>query len=190
MASMLLVSCTAPWTVRPIGEGQTDTGQNAPFDAHRYVDSIWDAKVLTSVSSGVDLTELLGSASQRANAVLVKGQGRVLGMDTNSRARRLLIDAEPYDGHADAAVQIGPVIRGTTLRDALPFIQFNQFLNQLQFAQVGNALNDRVAAAMASLAKQDLTGRTVVFSGAAAEPSDSGLLEIVPVILTVKRAKP
>jgi predicted lipoprotein len=138
----------------------------------------------------VELAELLRPASHPAGAVLVKGEGRVLRVDTSSRTGLLLIDAEPYDGRPDAALQIGPVIRGTTLRDALPFIQFSQFVNQLQFAQVGNALNGRVCAALASFSTRDLAGSIVVFSGAAAQPPEGGLLEIVPVKLAVKRGRP
>jgi len=188
MVSLVLVSCT-PWTVRQIDKSGVDSGQSRPFDAGQYVDSIWNAKALPAISAGaVDLTELL--RSHRAGAVLVKGEGRVLRVDTSSRTGMLMIDAEPYDGRPDAAVEIGPVIRGTTLRDALPFIQFSQFVNQLQFAQVGNALNDRVSSALKSFSNQDLAGSIVVFSGAAGQPSEGGLLEIVPVTLAVKRGRP
>jgi len=190
MVSMFLVSC-APWTVRPIDKSGADSGQSRPFDADQYVDSIWNARVLPAISGGaVELAELLRPASHPAGAVLVKGEGRVLRVDTSSRTGLLLIDAEPYDGRPDAALQIGPVIRGTTLRDALPFIQFSQFVNQLQFAQVGNALNGRVCAALASFSTRDLAGSIVVFSGAAAQPPEGGLLEIVPVKLAVKRGRP
>ncbi|MGA2771829.1 MAG: DUF2291 domain-containing protein [Bryobacteraceae bacterium] len=190
MLSVFLVSCT-PWTVRPIGQSGAESGQSRPFDADRYVDSIWNAKVLPAISGGaVELADLLRPASHWTSAVLVKGEGRVLRVDISSRTGLLTIDAEPYDGRPDAAVQIGPVIRGTTLRDALPFIQFSQFVNQLQFAQVGNALNGRVSAALASFSNRDLAGSIVVFSGAAAPPSEGGLLEIVPVTLAVKRGRP
>jgi predicted lipoprotein len=190
MLSVFLVSCT-PWTVRPIGQSGAESGQSRPFDADRYVDSIWNAKVLPAISGGaVELADLLRPASHWTSAVLVKGEGRVLRVDISSRTGLLTIDAEPYDGRPDAAVQIGPVIRGTTLRDALPFIQFSQFVNQLQFAQVGNALNGRVSAALASFPNRDLAGSIVVFSGAAAPPSEGGLLEIVPVTLAVKRGRP
>ena len=43
-----------------------------------------------------------------------------------------------------ATVQIGPVIRGTALRDAVSFIRFNDFANQFEFAAVSNALHERV----------------------------------------------
>jgi len=186
LASLSLTSCT-PWTVRPIEKQSQDSGQGGPFHAGRYVDSIWDSKVLPAVSHGaIDWKEVLRSGDHSGGAVLVKGEARVVRGDTNSRTGLLLIGVEPYDGRADAAVAIGPAIRGTALRDALPFIQFSQFINQLQFAQVANALNDRVVAALGSLPAGRLEGSTVVFSGAAEWPSEGGLLEIVPVTLTVK----
>ncbi len=40
-------------------------------------------------------------------------------------------------------MQIGPVIRGTTLRDVLPFIDFTAFRNQIDFAELARGLNDQ-----------------------------------------------
>jgi len=185
---MVLVSCT-PWTVRPIDQSGTDSGQSGRFDAARYVDSIWNTQVLPAAAGAVELKTILSPASHQAGAVLVKGRGRILRVDTSSRSGLLTIDAYPYDGHPDAALQIGLVIRGTTLRDALPFIQFSQFVNQLQFAQVGNALNDRASTALAPFANRDLVGTMVVFSGAASPPSEGGLPEIVPITLTIERGR-
>ena len=37
-----------------------------------------------------------------------------------------------------AAIQIGPVLRGTALRDALEFVRFTDFVNQFEFAGVAN----------------------------------------------------
>ena len=83
------------------------------FDAMHYVESIWNSKVVTEPS-------------------LAKGEGRVKQADEG----RLVLDS-------GVTVLTGPVIRGTALRDALPFIQFSQFTNQLEYARVSNALNDR-----------------------------------------------
>jgi len=177
-------SCT-PWTVRPLSQTGGDSGQPAAFDAAHYVDSIWNSRVLPAASGAADFASLLDPANRSAAAVLVKGRARVLRADTASPSGVLLLDAAPYDGRPDAALAVGPDIGGTTLRDALPFIQFSQFVNQLQFAQVGNALNDRAASAAASLALRDLAGRIIVFSGAAQRPADGGLLQIVPVTLAV-----
>jgi len=186
LAGFLLLGSCVPWTVRPIGQTDSSTGQARSFDAVRYVDSIWDSKVLPTVAaSAVDLREAL--KARRPGYLLVKGEGRVLRVDTSSRSGLMLVDLAPYDGRADAAIQIGPVIRGTVLRDALPFIQFSQFVNQLEFARVGNVLNDRVVrSVLVSLPKAGLEGSVVFFSGASSQPAANELPEIVPVTLVVK----
>lgn len=169
----LLASCV-PWTVRPI-----DDRQSGPFNAERYVDSIWSSKVLPAAAQAADLAPTAPTAP-----TLVKGEGKVLRVDTTSRSGLIFLDLAPYDGRADAQLQIGPVIRGTALRDALPFIQFSQFTNQLEFARVGNALNDRVVrTVLAGLSTEGLAGRVVSFTGAAAGGAP---LEIVPISLVVK----
>jgi predicted lipoprotein len=115
------------------------------FDPARYVDSIWLRKVVAEPS-------------------LKRGEGRV----TQVQEERLVLDS-------GVAVLTGPVIRGTALRDALPFIQFSQFTNQLEYARVANALNDR--AVKVGQAAQVKAGDSVRYAGAA---SSDG---IVPVLL-------
>ena len=36
----------------------------------------------------------------------------------------------------EVVLQIGPVLRGTSIRDALPTVSFDQFVNQIQYADV------------------------------------------------------
>ena len=81
-----------------------------------------------------------------------------------------------------ADLQIGPVIRGTALRDALDFIRFTDFVNQLEFAGVATALNDHVVSAVLQAAPDLVSGAEVSFVGAVPV---SGALEIVPVKLAV-----
>ncbi|WP_436761236.1 DUF2291 family protein [Streptosporangium sp. V21-05] len=42
------------------------------------------------------------------------------------------------------SLQVGPVINGTALRDAVGFIGFGQFLDQVEYADAATALNDRM----------------------------------------------
>ena len=37
----------------------------------------------------------------------------------------------------------GPVLKGTALRDSLEFVKFGDFVNQVAFAEVATALNER-----------------------------------------------
>jgi predicted lipoprotein len=86
--------------------------------------------------------------------------------NTESRAGTVDVDADG-DGKADAQVQIGPVMRGTALRDSLDFVSFNQFTNQIDFAQFGKAFNLYVGKTLTSnLPRDKLAGQTVKLLGA------------------------
>jgi predicted lipoprotein len=205
MLPLLALCSCVPWTVRPIEQGESGTGQGrARFNAAAYVDSIWNAKVLpAALGQSVDLSTLIAALrsdpaaaarqyghkqGEGAACFLVRGRGRVLRIDTASQSGRLTLDLPPYDGRSDAAIQIGPAIRGTALRDALPFIDFAQFVNQLDFADVGNELNSRaVQAALAPVALKELPGKPVSFWGACPQPASDAVPEIVPVKLVVER---
>ncbi|HKE22097.1 MAG TPA: DUF2291 domain-containing protein [Bryobacteraceae bacterium] len=172
----LCLSACVPWTVRSIDESHQHS--QGPFDATAYVNSIWRSKVVPAAASARTLTAGL----QCSSPCLVKGQGRVARIDTESRSGLAFLN---LDGGGSATLQIGPAIRGTALRDALSFIQFSQFTNQLEFARVGNALNDRVAkTVLPPIDENQLKGAQIEFSGAAAWAAGSAP-EIVPVTLAV-----
>ena len=68
-------------------------------------------------------------------------------------------------------------------------MHFTDFVNQLQFADVGNELNDRVLkTVLASLDKTKLKGRVVAFAGTlgAEGKPELPLGELMPVKLVVK----
>ena len=109
----------------------------------------------------------------------MRGEGKVARMEEGA----LLV--EGADG-TRVAVLTGPVIRGTALRDALPFIQFSQFVNQLEFARVGNALNERAArVARTAVGAGDVVGCLARYAGAAVRKRD--LVEVTPVMLEIVR---
>jgi predicted lipoprotein len=184
-AIILLASSCKPWTVRPIGESVQS--QSRGLDAPAYVSSIWDTKVIPYVREhALDVASACQAAQRPGPAqFLVKGDARVLHADAASRSGLLPIDVAPFDGHADAAIQMGPVIRGTALRDSLPFIEFSQFLNQLEFARVSNELNAR--ALRTALPPTLAAGQMISFTGAMARPAPGQLPEIVPTEFNTQR---
>ena len=207
MFGLALAGCV-PWTIRPIGgvEGAQAAGGVVPgkpgFSAQAYVDSIWASQVLPTVQEkSHDLPTVLAAlkadpdaakkqyghhVGQRPYNFLVKGEAKVLAVDTASRSGTLKIDLAPQDGQPDAAIQVGPVLKGTALRDALPFIQFNQFTNQLEYADVSNQLNDHVLKDVAgTLDLASLQDKTIDFQGAFAL-APSGDVLITPVKLQAK----
>lgn len=202
--SLGLMSCV-PWTVRPIG-GPREAPSGAPAAASpsAYVNSIWTDRLLPEIlNSAVDARVLLNAlaaspqealaryARSEANGpayFIVKGEGVVVSLDTRSRMGLALVDVAPLDRRPDVSIQIGPVLRGTSLRDATGIVRFTDFVNQLQFADAGNELNDRVrTTVLAAVDQATLKGRAVSFAGTlAAEPSaEPPLRELVPVKLMV-----
>jgi predicted lipoprotein len=170
-----------PWTVVPI---EDDAATAAPTSEPKaYVDSIWESRLLPAAARGADIFEQRPAVGA---PVLVKGRARVIQHDTSSRTGRLLVDFEPADGEADAAILTGPVILGTALRDAAGFIGFTDFTNQLAFADVSNELNQRVLdTVIAPLDLAALPGKTLCFHGAWLQ-SGGAMAEIVPVSLEVE----
>ena len=196
----VLAACV-PWTVRPIGDSSSTKAVASPA---AYVDSIWDSKLLPALAkSATDARTLLDAIAASPEQAgqhyghresggawyfAIEGSGRVLSVDTSSRNGLLLIDVAPFDKVPDVSIQIGPVIRGSALRDATGTIRFTDFVNQLQFADVENELNNRVLrSVVSSLDTKSLAGRMVEFTGAfgmdgTGKPAIHG---IVPVSLRV-----
>lgn len=146
-------------TVRPIESGESGAAGGESFDAARYVESIWSTRVVPAVEDGAtecgqllealrkdrDATlRSLGRGPRGRAHLLVKCEGVVVSVDRSSRAGLLGLDVAPRDGSPDVWLQAGPVLQGTALRDAVGFISFDDFVNQVEYADVGNALNQRV----------------------------------------------
>lgn len=113
----------------------------------------------------------------------VTGEGRVIEANLTSRARKAMLDTDG-DGATDITLQLGPVIKGTALRDIAPFYNFNDFRDQIEFAKLGRAINDRVAAALV-VPEGDLTGKMLRFSGAfdIKKPTDPWLVTVTTLDL-------
>jgi predicted lipoprotein len=205
VAFALIAVFDPPWVVESIGKANTGSAvagsQNLNPD--KYVAAIWSSKVLPTVrKSAVDLPTLLAdlkkdraSASKRYGhyavldappAFLVKGAGRVVSVDTAS----LVSDAGIVFGTGtkpDAFLQLGPILTGTDVRDALPFVNFNQFINQVQYGEVAIAINAKiVATAYAKVDYARLKGKKVTFTGAFTLSSAKVTL-ITPITLQVGR---
>lgn len=205
---MTLPSCV-PWTTRPI---DAEKDSNAPSPAASgpaaYVDAIWSTRLLPAVlRAAIDARVLLAALAaspedamvryghREANGpvyFVVKGDGVITDLDTRSRSGLALVDVAPFDQRPDLSIQIGPVLRGNSLRDAAGVVRFTDFVNQLQFADVGNELNDRVRkTVLAHLDLSTLKGRAVSFVGTLAAELDAEppLREMVPVQLELKERR-
>lgn len=160
-------------------------GANASgFNPDKMVEDIWVAKVIPYLKEKAGpFAEVhalaktdqaaagakYGNPKKQANSpwtFAVRVEGKIIAANTQSRAATMDIDVDG-DGKADARVQIGPAIRGTALRDSLDFVQFNDFTNQIDFAQFGKAFNayaDKTV--LSKLPREALEGRTAKVLGA------------------------
>ena len=205
LASPLCLTACKPWTIRPIDSGsRKPAASSREFNADAYVDSIWESKLVPLViEKAVDLSALLAAFDADFDAArkqyghdeaggavhfIVKGEGRVSRVNSSSQNRTVSINLPGYKGKTEVVMQVGPVFRGTAIRDAVGFIQFNQFVNQLQFADVGNKLNDRVFTSVVN--DFDLAtaqGRQVSFYGVFTF-SERGKIIITPVKMPLNQA--
>lgn len=171
------------------------------FDASGYVDRIWASKVLPdfkerAVEIDTLLSEVLKDPDKAGRAhghresdgnpwtYEIKGEGKVLAVDTASRHAIVSIELQTASGPRKVDLQIGPVVFGTMLRDALPFIKFGDFVNQIQYAQVSRALNDRASKSVrSSFDPADAMGKTVVFYAAAVLGGGGDSITATPVMI-------
>ena len=121
--------------------------------------------------------------------LVVRLEGKVISSNTESRAATIDVDGDG-DGKADATVQIGPAMRGTALRDSLDFVSFNQFTNQIDFAQFGKAFNTyAIKTFLEAIPRDNLNGSQVKLLGTYQHGVSSELPLISPASLEILAPK-
>ncbi|MGY5777439.1 DUF2291 family protein [Rhizobium sp. LEGMi135b] len=187
----------------PTPEEKAAEAAKSAFDPAAKVDAIWQSQVLPAIDKRAgDIKTVLqaiaanpdeagakyGNPRKQASSpwtYAVKLNGKIVATDTASRAGTLDVDVDG-DGKADAKVQIGPAIRGTALRDALDFLDFNEFRNQIEWAQFGKAFNEKANSSfLAALPRDGLTGKTITVTGAFPLPASGQLPLITPSAVTL-----
>lgn len=195
----LLVAIAATTTVVRADDPDAVSVGPQVFDPVEYANERYESEVVPTITEeATPITELLpaiiadpaaagaefghkdGVSSPFAYAVTGTGvagpvQGTLLP---------LTIDGMP-DG-VEVMLQIGPAINGTALRDATGLIGFDDFLNQIEYANVSTELNNKVKSeVLAGFDAAAADGQTVTFTGAFAYGSNTALLQVTPVELAV-----
>jgi predicted lipoprotein len=176
------------------------------FDASAYVEKVWTPKEVDNFKAkAVDLATLLPAIEADPNkagqtygrgggegnpwSYEVKGEGKVTAVDVESRHGLMTVEITTKDGPRPVDLQIGPVIFGTALRDSLPFVHFGDFVNQIQFAQISRAFNDRATKDLRStFDAKTIVGKTVAFFGAATQGSAGAKLSVTPIAIETQAA--
>ncbi len=187
----------------PAGDTAAAAGGAQTFDATTYVDGIWKSRVLPTVEKdAVEAAVLLPAldadqedASQKYGhqagtgspyAFLVRGSGTVTKVDAEAPTHPATVRLDGVKGGTDSVqVVTGPVIAGTALRDAVGFVKFSDFTNQLDYADAGTQLNEKVKSdVLATVDASSLEGKKVTFEGAFSLVAP-GVVLVVPTSLTV-----
>jgi predicted lipoprotein len=199
----ILFAFKRPFVIRPL-PGRNGTGAASlavETAAAKFVDPIWTSKVLpTFDEKAQDIVKVLpeiradpeaaGQKYGRREATnpynyMVKGTGKVMEIKSQSQAGTALVEIPGLN--ETVAIQIGPIVRGTALRDATGVVSFNQFSNQLDYADVSKEMNGRaLKAAFANLVPASMAGKTVTFFGAFTfDPHAKSPILITPVKITL-----
>ena len=202
-ASTLLTGCGIVKVVK-IGEEGKYAG-NVEFNAGDDVAAIWEDSALPEMNeTAVDLTEFLTKSNGDLTALakehgkysmgdsgelsyVVKGTGTVEEVNTESQAGFMTVKLDGYTGSEAVKIQIGPVYKGSSIRDCLSFIKFGDYKNQEEWAAVSQSINKVVADDVVGPADPaSLKGKTISFVGAFTVSSGSTDVLVTPVVLEAK----
>ncbi|PYE25835.1 putative lipoprotein [Rhizobium sp. PP-CC-3A-592] len=197
---MVLAGCKIIKT--PTAEEAAEAASGG-FNPERQATELWTPKVVPYLTSKAgpyaEVAALIASDPEAAAAkyghkekegnapwtYAAKISGTVIKAETTSRAGYLDTDIDG-DGKADVRVQIGPVIKGTAIRDSLDFVSFNQFKNQIQWAEFGKAFNAHLnGQVLQALPRAGLEGKTIEAVGAYPLPAKGQLPLLTPVNLAI-----
>jgi len=152
------------------------------FDAKAYVANIWKTKIIPTISNEAEeitfiLDELFknkevaeekygGRSGTGSYSFMIKGTGEVTSLNTASRVGTLSIELQKkYE--SEIFITLGPVIKKDSIRDSVKFIQFNDFINQLDFADVSRIIKTRVLnEIIGPLNLKEIVDKKINFEGA------------------------
>ena len=177
-ACLLATACT----VVPLEADRASRAlQGGAFDADSYVKANWDSRARPDwtqrakpLAQQIAAADADVAAAGKAFAGRQAGEGspwtfvtvfdgRIAAIDRTRRAGRVTLDvaglARPVE------VQIGPVVSGFVLRDSLSFIDFDDFPNQIAYADAGRALTDKALAGVGRATAGLTVGDTVRVTG-------------------------
>ena len=194
------------------------------FDPKAFVDGIWESKLIPTINEkAVDLSLVLGKIKPddsgfasidslipitnnyglitvgEAHAYIVKGQGKVVDVNTKTSIGTLELMLDGYTGPIKVIFYIGPRISSdeSSVRDAVGFINFGDFKEQTEYGKVGLEINKR-SMFQVNLPpdKDSLQGKTISFHGVFTIRTfnltkiDMNEIKIVPIQIDIVKVTP
>ena len=194
------------------------------FDPKAFVDRIWESKLIPTINEkAVDLSLVLGKIKPddsgfasidslipitnnyglitvgEAHAYIVKGQGKVVNVNTKTSIGTLELILDGYTGLIKILFYIGPRIPSdeSSVRDAVGFINFGDFKEQTEYGKVALELNKR-SMFQVNLPpdKDSLQGKMISFYGVFTIRTfnltkiDMNEIKIVPIKIDIVKVTP
>ncbi|HLL65814.1 MAG TPA: DUF2291 domain-containing protein [Micromonosporaceae bacterium] len=203
LASVLLATtgCTKVPGVYVAEKAGAGEAGSQTFNAASYAEKNWSKVGSTVTEKAVDAKTLLAAIQAdpvaagkqygvtagvgSAPSIMIKGAGTVGAVDQSQGPGRMQVDLDPADGTPDLSIAIGPVFLGTAVRDAVGFISFGEFPNQIEFANVATELNNQARTkVVAPIDMKSAQGKKVTFAGAF-QMLDPKNITVTPVQLAV-----
>ena len=110
---------------------------------------------------------------------IAKGEGKVVAVTKESPIGVIKVDV----GGRLIEVQAGPYITGSALRDCLPLINFNDFTNQVAFAEASSGLNRKALKENQTALANVNVGQVVNFTGVFALSEKDQVISLTAVRL-------
>jgi predicted lipoprotein len=172
------------------------------FDPDQFVESIWESRAvplfeekainLHIIKSAVDedfnvARDQYGVISNDKSGwvFVIKGMGKLVEVNRTSRNGILLVEVNSEANPWTLQIQIGPVYKGMVLRDALPFISFNDYQNQIIFSGISSAFNRKIDrdVVIPSAIDDTWNGKNIQFIGALSLRNGENDWVVTPVML-------
>jgi len=203
---LLVTACTIV-PIDPDDDGAAAPGSAVmqARDVESYLEDYWELYLLPEIyERRVELATLVNEANasgwEHAGEVygeirgdiganynfIVYGTAYVRETNTESRNGFIVVELEGQDTY-EIRILIGPALSGSSIRDSLQFVDFNQFVNQVDFANLSRELNrlgNENAQQNADIFALD--GQTITFTGAFTDPGNNDIISIMPIFLEVE----
>jgi len=204
--SIALLLATASCTLVPIdpdaSPGAAGSSVLRARNVDEYLDEYWEDDILPEIMDRrVDLGTLLAAVQSGGWDHAGQSYGEIRGdigasytfiiydtatvVETNTQSRNgfIVVQIDGYDEY-EIRLSIGPALTGSAIRDSLRFVDFNQFVNQVDFARLATELNTRGnERAMENTDIFALDGKTIEFTGAFVAPEANNIISIMPIFL-------
>lgn len=201
----VLITTVMSGCVKIVKVGEEDSlYASDKFDAVSDVAGIWDSTVLPELKEkAVDLVEMLTKVNGDLSSVgeeygvqdqgtssawnfTVRGTGEVVEINTESRAGYIEIKLDNYSGSEIIKLQIGPVFKGTAVRDCSEVIKFENYTNQVDYAAVSKSIHETITETIINdLDINSLQGKNIKFIGCFTLDKESELI-ITPIDIEVQ----